>query len=372
MRSLCFLSTWIGAMLLIAGCSGPAKPKPSDLLPVNSLVAVKQVWATNIGEVTFPLEVKVVGKDIYAASSAGVVSAIDADSGVVRWTVSLGARIAAGVGSDGVTAAVVTAEGDLVALKKGKKIWQQRLGGVSITPPLVAGGRVFAITPDRTLLAFDSETGKKLWQQQRGGNSLVLDRPGVLFPFGDTLVTGLGGRLVGLNPLNGVQRWDVPISVSRGSNEVERLVDIVAGISRDGSDLCVRAYLNAVACLNLAGQKVIWSQAANGFSGIAGDDESVFGTESDGRVIAWRRVDGVRVWQSDAMRWRDLGTPLVLGSTLAVPDGAGVLHLLAKSDGTSVGRLSFDASPLNVTPVLVGKTLVVVTQKGGIFAFRPE
>jgi outer membrane protein assembly factor BamB len=267
---------------------------------------------------------------------------------------------------------VVTAEGDLVALKKGKKIWQQRLGGVSITPPLVAGGRVFAITPDRTLLAFDSETGKKLWQQQRGGNSLVLDRPGVLFPFGDTLVAGLGGRLVGLNPLNGVQRWDVPISVSRGSNEVERLVDIVAGISRDGSDLCVRAYLNAVACLNLGGQKVIWSQAANGFSGIAGDDESVFGTESDGRVIAWRRVDGVRVWQSDAMRWRDLGTPLVLGSTLAVPDGAGVLHLLAKSDGTSVGRLSFDASPLNVTPVLVGKTLVVVTQKGGIFAFRPE
>jgi len=372
MRSLLFLSTWIATLLFIAGCAGPAKPKPSDLLPVNSLVAVKQVWATNIGEVTFPLEIKVAGKSIYAASSSGLVSAIEAESGAVQWTVSLGARIAAGVGSDGDIAAVVTAEGDLVALKKGKKIWQQRLGGLSITPPLVAGGRVFVITPDRTLLAFDSETGKRLWQQQRGGNSLVLDRPGVLIPFGDTLVAGLGGRLVGLNPLNGVQRWDVPISASRASNEVERLVDIVAGISRVGSDLCVRAYLNAVACLNLASQKVNWTQAANGFSGVAGDEELVFGTESDGRVIAWRRVDGVRVWQSDTMRWRDLGTPLVLGSTLAVPDGVGVLHLLAKSDGTPVGRLSFDASPLNATPVLVGKTLVVVTQKGGIFAFRPE
>jgi outer membrane protein assembly factor BamB len=356
----------------IAGCGGPAKPKPTELAPVASLLAVKKVWTAQLGEVAFPLEVKVLGQDLYLASSSGTVSMLDAETGAVRWSTELGTRIAAGVGADGDKAAVVTTSGELVTLRQGKKLWQQKLGAVAMTSPLVAGGRVFVITPDRTLVAFDGETGKRLWQQQRGADTLVLDRAGVLFPVGDTLVAGLGGRLVGLNPLTGAQRWDIPIATGRGTNEVERLVDVVAGVSRVGSDVCVRAYFNAVACVDLASQRVSWSKAASGFTGLAGDDRFVFGTESDGRLISWRRADGERAWQSDAMRWRDLGTPLVLGNSLAVPDGAGFVHLLSKLDGAPLGRLSLDGSPLSASPVLAGKTLVVVTQKGGVFAFRPE
>ena len=365
----------LSAALLVgflAGCAGPAKPKPTELSAVTSLLQVKKAWIVNIGDVSFPLDVKVLGTDVYVASSGGTVSRMDAQTGAVRWSLELGERIAAGVGADGDKAAVVTATGELLTLQNGKKLWQQKLSAVALTSPLVAGGRVFVLTADRTITAFDGTTGKRLWQQQRGADTLVLDKAGVLFPIGDTLVVGVGGRLVGLNPLTGAQRWDIPVAVSRGTNEVDRLVDLVAGVSRVGSDVCVRAYLNAVACLNVASAKINWSKAANGFTGLAGDEQFVFGTEADGRLLAWRRADGERVWQSEALKWRELGTPLVLGESLAVPDGAGLIHLMSKTDGALLARLALDGSPLSASPVLAGRTLVVVTQKGGVYAFRPE
>jgi len=191
-------------------------------------------------------------------------------------------------------------------------------------------------------------------------------------PIGDTLVVGVGGRLLGLNPGNGAQRWEASVAVSRGTNEVERLVDLMAGVSRNGTDVCVRAYLHSVSCLDLANPKVRWSKAANGFTGLTGDERLIMGIESDGRLQAWRRSDGERAWQSDVFKWRDLGTPLLLGDSIAVPDGAGLIHIVSKADGTPLARLQLDGTPLAAAPVLAGKNLVVVTQKGGVFAFRPE
>jgi outer membrane protein assembly factor BamB len=37
-----------------------------------------------------------------------------------------------------------------------------------------------------------------------------------------------------------------------------------------------------------------------------------------------------------------------------------------------LNRVSTDGSAIIGAPLLVGKTLVVATQKGGVFAFRPE
>jgi outer membrane protein assembly factor BamB len=147
---------------------------------------------------------------------------------------------------------------------------------------------------------------------------------------------------------------------------------VVAGYSRHGDGVCVRAYASVVACVDLLASKVVWSRAASGFTGLGGNATHVFGTEQNGTVIAWRRSDGEKVWQSEQFKWRDLGAPVVLGSTVVVPDNAGFLHLLSVTDGALLGRVALDGGPLAATPVLAGNTLVAVTQKGGVFAFRPE
>jgi outer membrane protein assembly factor BamB len=98
----------------------------------------------------------------------------------------------------------------------------------------------------------------------------------------------------------------------------------------------------------------------------------VFGTESDGKVLAWRRSDGERLWQSERLRYRELTTPQALGRSVVVGDAQGLVHFLAKQDGAPLTRMATDGSAVIAAPVLVGNTLVVVTRNGGIFGFRPE
>jgi outer membrane protein assembly factor BamB len=258
-------------------------------------------------------------------------------------------------------------------LAAGHEIWRQKLGAVTLTAPLVAGDRVFVLSTDRTVASFDAVSGRKLWQQQqRSGDALVLGQSGLILAVGDTLVVGLGGRLVGMNPQNGNVRWDVPIANSRGTNEVERLVDLVAGVSRVGDQVCVRAFQSAVGCVDADKGRSVWSKPASGSTGLNGDETTVLGTESDGKVQAWRRTDGERLWTSERLRYRSLTAPLLAGRSVVVGDESGTLHFLARQDGEPLNRVPTDGSPLASAPVLIGQTVVAVTQRGGIFGFRPE
>jgi outer membrane protein assembly factor BamB len=237
---------------------------------------------------------------------------------------------------------------------------------------LVAGERVFVLSSDRSVSAFDAATGRKLWQQQRTGEALVLGQSGVILAVGDTLVTGLGGRLVGLNPANGNTRWSAPIATSRGVNEIERLVDLVAGVSRDGQQICVRAFQSAVGCVDTSKGGVTWVKPAFGFAGVHGNANTLVGTEKDGKVVAWRRTDGEVLWTSERLRYRALSAPLMVGQLIVVGDESGMVHFLSREDGAALNRLPTDGSAVVAAPVLVGNTVVVVTQAGGVFGFKPE
>jgi outer membrane protein assembly factor BamB len=376
-----FFSNWVsirralvalGAVATLVACAGPEKSKPAELPPLAALVGIKTAWTSTIGAVGFPLQVKVQGNAVYLAGSDGGVAVIDARTGGDIWRVALGVPLSAGVGTDGQFVAVVSRENDLIVLKDGREAWRKKLDALTVTAPLVAGKRVFVLSSDRAVSAFDAASGNRLWQQQRTGEALVLAQSGVIEAVGDTLVAGLGGRLVGLNPANGVTRWSAPIATGRGTNEIERLVDLVAGVSRFGDQLCVRSFQAAVGCVDVNKNRVIWSKSASGFTGVQGDQDALFGTEKSGKVWSWRRADGEVLWTSDTLRFRSLSAPLLLGRLIAVGDDSGTLHFLSRADAEPLNRLYTDGSPIAVTPVLVGKTVVVVTQRGGVFGFRPE
>jgi outer membrane assembly lipoprotein YfgL len=357
---------------LLAACAGTERPKPAPLLAFTPVLGVLTVWTGAIGPVDFPLDVRVVEGRAYLASSAGVVAAVDVQTGADVWRTHLDVNLSAGVGSDGRFTAVVTRANDLVVLDGGKVAWRQRLKALTLTAPLVAGDRVFALSTDRTLSAFDAATGQKLWQQQKAGEALVLGQAGLLTAVADTLVVGFGSRVVGLNPLNGNTRWETAVVTARGTNEVERLGDVVAGFSREGSQLCVRAFQYGVSCFDAASGRSQWSKPANGSNGISGDASMVYGAESDGRVSAWSRKEGEKAWTLAGYRFRVLSAPLVAGRSLIFGDDSGNLHFLSKVDGAPLNRILTDDSGLYVAPVLAGKTLLVVSRRGTVYAYRSE
>lgn len=360
------------AGLLGACSSSPEKPQPAPLEALTPTLSARVVWQQRVGAVELPLGVAMQGGSLIVASSDGSVAAFAADSGQPLWQGSAGAKLAAGVGSDGRRVAVVTQANDLVVLEQGQVRWKQHLASRSLTPPLVAGERVFVQSTDRSVHAFDGEAGARLWSVQRPGEPLTLAQPGVLLPVGDTLVVGQGPRLAGLDPLRGTLRWEVPLASPRGTNEVERLADLVGPAARLGDMVCARAFQSAVGCAQVDAGTLAWSRAVSGSRGVHADEQHVYAADQADRLTAWRRSNGEVAWRNERLRFRGLGAPGGTPAALAIGDSEGWVHLLSREDGRTLARLSTDGSPVVAAPVMAAGNLVVVTRAGGVFAFRIE
>ncbi|MFM7331761.1 MAG: outer membrane protein assembly factor BamB [Brachymonas sp.] len=372
-------SAWSAIILvvssaLLTACSGGSKrPEPAPLAANVPLIGVKQAWATRVGEVSANAAPTVFGNTVVVAAADGTVAAINAATGQDQWRGSAGAPLATGAGTDGKLVAVVTRDNEVVALDSGRQLWKAKLPAKGFTAPFVGGARVFVMLADRSVHAFDGQTGRKLWTNQRSSTEpLVLSKAGTMLAVGDTLVVGQGGRLVGINPVNGTTRWEAPIASPRGTNDVERLVDLVGTTSRIGDVVCARAFQAAVGCVNASRGTLLWNKPANGAEGLHGDGNLLFGTESDGKLVAWRRADGQSAWSTDRLLYRSLSAPLVVGRSVVVGDGNGNLHMLSREDGSPLNRLTTDGSAIIGGPVLAGDSLVAVTKSGGVFGFRPE
>jgi outer membrane protein assembly factor BamB len=364
---------WLGcALALLAACASSDKPKPVALEPLTPQIAGRAVWNQRLDGIEFPLSVAVAGGNFVVASSGGVVAALAADTGREAWRTNVDGKISAGVGSDGRFAAVVTRAGDLVVLDQGKLVWRKPVGGEVVTAPLVAGERVFVLGIDRTVQAFDAADGRRLWSLQRPNDPLTLSQAGVLLAYKDTLVVGQGARLVGVDPLRGSVRWDVAMASPRGTNEVERLADLVGPASRYLDSVCARAFQAAVTCVNAERGNVVWSRIVGGIGGIGGDTLMVFGADASSRVTAWKRVTGEVSWTNESLLYHDLGAPLVVGSTVVFGDAQGMVHWLSREKGQPMLRLPTDGSAIVGAPVVSGTTMLVATRNGGLWAFRPE
>jgi outer membrane assembly lipoprotein YfgL len=365
------------AAAFATGCSnfwnpfGPDRPKPKDLEPIAAPITVREAWRQNFGKVEFPLTVAVNGTTLTMATSDGTVLAFEGETGRTLWRTSVGSAISAGVGSDGTVAAVVTREGNLVALDRARIRWTKPLGVRVATAPLVAGGRIFVLGVDRSVHAFDAADGLKLWQVARPGDALTLQQTGVVTAFKDTLVVGQGPRMAGVDPNTSMLRWEVPLGSPRGANEVERLADLVGPVVRVGDLVCARSFQAAVGCVDAQTGNVAWTKTVGGTDAIAGDAEQLFGADASDRMTSWKTSTGDIVWTNESLMFRRLGAPGVIAQSVVYGDNDGTLHWFSRAKGESQVRVTTDGSAITTPPVAVGGVLVVVTRGGGVFAFRP-
>lgn len=360
-------------LVLLAACSSaPEKPQPSALVPSPDLLPIRTAWKSSVGPAGFGLVPAASGAQLALAGGDGTVAVLDARTGADVWRLRLEHPVTAGVGYDGRFAAVVTSDQQVVVMESGRVLWRAPLGAAAFTAPLVAGQRVFAVAADRTVYAWDAATGRPLWQQPRGADSLVLKRPGLLGAVQDTLVVGTAGRVLGMNPNTGAVRWEVPVATGRGSNEVEKLVDVVAGVARSGQQLCVRAYQSAIGCLDAEKGVRLWSKPSVGYTGVHGDGSVLAAVDAQGVLTAYQHESGEVLWSVRDLRYRTVSALQMVGRSVVLGDAQGHLHFFSKQDGSLLTRLDTDGSAIAAPPLLVDRTLVVVTEKGLVLGLRPE
>ncbi|RZT92518.1 outer membrane protein assembly factor BamB [Rivibacter subsaxonicus] len=361
------------SVLALAGCASSNRPDPTPLKSFTPQIAGKEVWRASIGTLKFPLRIEAGADRFTLSQSDGTVIALARDGGKELWRAEAGGSPSAGVGSDGRFTALVTTSNELVVLDGTKAAWRTRLNSRVVTPPLVAGERVFVLSVDRAVQAFDAADGRPLWTFRRpGGDPLTLLQPGVLMAWGDTLVAGQGPRMVGIDPLLGSLRWDTAVASPRGTNEVERLADLVAPAVKVGDMVCARAFQSAVGCVAAERGVLNWTKNVGGTEGIAADADYVFGADASDRITAWRRASGEVAWNNDQLLYRGLSAPLAVGRTVIFGDSEGYVHFLDRTNGTVLLRLPTDGKAIVSAPVASGTTILVVTSGGGVYAFRPE
>lgn len=357
------------ALLVLAAC-GSSKPSPASLESLTPAVRLTTLWSHRIGSIEGQQILAVRNGQVTAASTDGDIVSFESATGVERWRAKAGADLTAAVGSDGRYAAVVTQANELLTFDQGKLLWRERLPGRVITAPLVAGERVFIQSVDRNVRAYDALDGRWLWQYQRpGGEPLALANAGVISAFRDTLLVGQGPRLVGLDPIKGTVRFDVNVGTPRGTNEVERLADLVGPLARVDDEACVRTFQLNVACLELNRGSLRWSRPQAGRMAVGADERMVVGADGADRLTAWNADNGEILWRVDRFTYRNLSAPAVWGKRVVFGDGKDYLHVLSADDGRTVGRIELD-DPLAAAPVVDGDTLLVLTRKGTLYALR--
>ena len=360
----------VGALVgvLVAGCAAD-KPKPTALETVTPSLSARQVWSARVDSVKFPLAMVARDGQFIVAGSDGSVVALQAQTGREIWRGQAGKSLSAGVGSDGRFAAVVTTDNTLVVLDQGKALWTAPLASRTATAPLVAGERVFVVGVDRVVHAFDALDGRRLWRFQRANEPLTLAHPAALAAYKDTLLVGQGAVLIGLDPTKGTVRTEVALTPPRGTNEVERLNDLVGPLLRVGDSICGRAFQTGVGCIDAARNTLRWSRTVGGIQAVGGDAELVFAADSSDRVTAWRAANGELVWTHDRLIHRALSAPLALPQAMVIGDFEGYVHLLSRDEGRTLQRLATDGTAVVAPPVLSGNIFLVATRNGGLFAF---
>ncbi len=356
-------------LVFLVSCSSVKRPEPKEVTLGAKRVAVSKAWSASVASMNAYLTPYSNATSLVLASESGKVQALALDTGKPLWTLDLKTPLNAGLGGNGEYFAVISQDNQLIVFTQKGELYRLPLLAQGLTTPLVAGERVFVLLADRSVVAYDLAKGIKLWSQQRAGDPLILNQKGVLLAVHDTLVVGFSGRLVGLNPNNGNAKFETPIAVPRGVNDLERLVDLVAPVYRYGDVVCVRAFQAQVGCVNAVKGNLLWTRSANGDLGLAGNSDALIGVESNGVVLAWARTSGEKLWDSDRLKYRRLSAPLVTDKGVVLADTLGNLFVMDLKDGAVLQQLSLAEGEVVGSPIAFAKGFVVVTKKGWVQSY---
>lgn len=362
-------------VLPIVGCSlftgddGRNDPAPLTQYPAG--LSAQIGWKASIGSpgTGYGFAPTVVRDAVYAAARDGSVGKFDINSGAVLWKVSVDQKLTAGAGSDGVTTAVVSQDGTVVALDdSGKVKWRSKASSEVQVPPVVGFGVVVVRSGDYRIQAFNAENGERIWSVQRPGPSLALRAPARMLMVEGMVITGIpGGKLVAINALSGDVQWEGVVAAAKGSTDLERVNDVVGAPALIGPLLCAVAHQGRIICFDIAtGGRPVWNKPFSSNVGMAVDARFAYSPNTQDIVTAFALQDGNQVWKQDALRNRRITSPAAIGNAIALGDFDGFVHFLSSEDGHLLARISVGGGAIRAPLITTPQGVLVQTGDGSL------
>lgn len=362
----------------LSGCflwsSGSKGPTPSPLPAFQPSTEIRALWRGSVSAAEDALLQPAVVKDaVFAAGRDGTV--VRYDQGRETWRVKAVKRLSGGVASDGDIVVVGSSDGQLQVLdaSHGTERWRIRLGGEVLGTPLVTGGVVLVRVGDNQIAAYSAADGKRRWIYQRAQAALALRTYTGFARAGDLLLAGFaGGKLVAVTLAGGFPRWEAAIAQPRGSNELERMADVVGSPVVAGDVACVAAFQGRVACVDHESGVIRWARDLSSGVGLDADEQAVYLTDVNGALYALDPRTGASIWKQDKLAYRGLGRPLIVGAYVAVADAEGWIHLVDRTDGRFAAQVRADSTAVAAPLVPISNGFVAQSRDGTLSALAPR
>jgi outer membrane protein assembly factor BamB len=212
--------------------------------------------------------------------------------------------------------------------------------------------------------------GTQRWTVEQSVPVLVLRGTTAPAVAGTTVVAGFDNGRLGAYEINsGEAIWELALAAPRGTSELDRLVDLSAGLQIFGQDVYAAGYHGRAVAVDLDSGLVLWQQELSTYAGLGVDANNVYVSDEFGTVIALDRSRGTPIWRQEALRLRDLSAPTRYASAIIVGDLEGYLHWLDPVDGHFVARSRAGSGRVAAAPLVVGPRVFVQTEDSTLAAF---
>ncbi len=338
----------------VIGCNRGIKPvvnEPVKLVQIAEPISVLQpVFSTDVGNKKVskkdPLDLQVgyANGQIVTASRGGDLIGFNS-AGERLWSINIDDQITGGVALDALsqTAIISTRSGQIMAFDSttGAKRWQKQLSGSVLTPALITNNRVILSANDGFLHGLSLQTGQSVWQfaTQVPAISVRGSAAPTLLDSNTALLATADGRLHAVTTDSGLPQWSRRVGVGSGSSEVERMSDVDGTPVVDNNQLFAISYSGQLLGIDLASRQVMFVNELASLKALAVNNQQVIATSLDGKVVAYNRTSGEMLWENEALAYRDLTNPVMIGNYIAVGDLDGVVHLFDPASGKIVSRV---------------------------------
>jgi outer membrane protein assembly factor BamB len=350
---------------------GKKEPKPGPLPAFDAKATPRVGWQVAVGgkgNISFAPAYQ--ANTVYAAAPDGAILSVDASTGQINWRIKADKPLTAGVGAGPTAIVVGTNKGDVLAYDlTGKPTWEAKVSTEVAGPPAVGEGKVIVWALDGRIYGLSEADGSQKWIYQRTNPPLTVRRFA-----GGTIVRGglftgtAGGKLLALDPGNGVLGWDANVATPKGATELERIADVTSLPVVQERQVCAAAYQGRVACFDAQRGTLTWSRDFSSLAGIAVDNRYLYLTDDKGSIYAFDKTTGASVWKQSKLEPRFPSGPVILGDYLGIVDGEGYVHLLDRNDGGLVGRTATDGSAAVSQPITVGESAVWQSAAGNLIS----
>lgn len=326
---------------------------------------------------------------IYTMDSMSVLTAISS-SGATIWRKDLtpygenpGEADGGGLAIGGSTLFVTTGYGNLYALdpKSGSEKWNQDLLGAGNTRPTFYDGLVYVVSNDSTSWAIEANTGVVRWQTDglgdnnnlTGSTSPAVTSKYVLFGFG-------AGEVQTAYRQGGLVTWSTSLAGGTNALALGAVEDIAGAPVVTNGKVYAANGAGRIVAMDLETGDRIWNAAYGTRTPLWVTTDSVFFVNENSELMRLNARTGKPVWAIELPKYvsnkprkrKELWThhgPILAGGRIVIASNDGVLRSFDPTNGALLNQTQIpDGATTN--PIVMDKTLFVVSKEGQLHAFR--